>query len=64
MIINENNTLTKEHTRIKAVMLTGAITGAVKDFKKCCKLEKEEYVNFVLQCLVNPIIKPTNQSID
>ena len=64
LLLNENNSLTKEHTRIKAVMLTGAITGAVKDYKRCCKLEKEEYINIVLNCLVNPIIKPANQSID
>ena len=64
LLLNENSTLTKEHIRIKAVMLTGAITGAVKDYKKCCKLNKEDFIDIVLHCLKNPILKSANQSID
>lgn len=56
LLTNEKKNLSKEYIRIKAVILTSAILGSVKDYKGCCKLTKEEYVSNIIQCLYKPII--------
>lgn len=56
LLTNEKKDLSKEYIRIKAVMLTSAIIGSVKDYKGCYKLTKEEYLANIIQCLNEPFI--------